>query len=52
MSNPARPAIPDNMDAAGWTRWFTALGIPGCLATEYGRNLEHKGLVYILRYKI
>ena len=35
-------AIRADMDAAGWMNWCTALGIP---ATEYGRNLEHKGLV-------
>ena len=35
------------MDAVGWTRWLTALGIPGLSATYYGRSMEHKGLVYI-----
>ena len=52
MSNPASPATPDNMDAVGWTRWFTVLGIPACFATEYGHTMDHKGLVYILRKKI
>ena len=45
-------AIRADMDAAGWMNWCAALGIPGRLATEYGRNLEHEGLVYILRSKI
>ena len=58
MSNPASPSTPDNMDAVGWTRWLTALGIPeyGLFralgrfnALEYGRTMEQKGSVYILR---
>ena len=52
QANPSTPATPYNMDAVGWTRWFTALGIPACLATEYGHTMEHEGLVYILRKKI
>ena len=52
MSNPATPSTEDNMEAVGWERWLMALGIPRLFATEYGRNLEHKGLVYILRYNI
>ena len=47
MSNPASLFTPENMDAVGWTRWLTALGIPGLFATYYGRSMEHKGLVYI-----
>ena len=45
MSNPATPCIPDNMDAVGWERWLMALGIPRLFASEYGRSMEHKGLV-------
>ena len=47
MSNPASPFAPENMDAVGWTRWLTALGIPGLFAAYYGRSMEHKRLVYI-----
>ena len=36
-------------DAVGWERWLMALGIPRLSAAEYGRSMEHKGLVYILR---
>ena len=45
MSNPATPSTFDNMDAVGWERWPMALGIPRLLASEYGRSMEHKGLV-------
>ena len=49
MSNPATPSTHDNMDAVGWEQWLMALGIPRLSAAEYGRSMEHKGLVYILR---
>ena len=39
----------NNMHAVGWERWLMALGIPRLFASEYGRSMEHKGLVYILR---
>ena len=45
MSNPATPCISDNMDALGWERWLMALRIPRLFASEYGRTMEHKGLV-------
>ena len=45
MSNPATPSTFDNMDAVGWERWLMALGIFRLLASEYGRSMEHKGLV-------
>ena len=35
----------NNMHAVGWERWLTALGIPNLFASEYGRSMEHKGLV-------
>ena len=38
----------NNMRAVGWGRWLMALGIPMLFASEYGRSMEHKGLVYYI----